>query len=276
MAWPGSRCTRRSSAWTAGVTPTQVGPRARVTLGCCRQCVTTLHALITHPCLLVLHRRPAGTTDSVAHPYNNRGKYYAVVSVGRQTFASKKVRRAGERPTSRELSDAAPGAAAAAAAVGHAVAPSGGSASSRPRDDGVAVFRWDEGTDVVLQRSGATVAQVALYAAGRIDGALGDKLQASFFLTERALQLGSMYVSLRACRLAPVAGGGCGSSLQNACRPPAAPARLPRSAGARWTLQLTSMRRAASRQGRQQAGRPRQQQGWARRRRRRRTRPTCC
>ena len=131
----------------------------------------------------------------MAHPYNNRGKYYAVVSVGRQTFASKKVRRAGERPTSRDLSEAGPSAAAAAAAAavaGDAVAPSGGSASGRRPDDGMAVFRWEEGTDVVLQRSGATVAQVALYAAGRIDGALGDKLQAGLschFENER-LQLG--------------------------------------------------------------------------------------
>ena len=155
---------------------------------------------------------PAGSTESVAHPYNNRTKYYAVLSVGRQTFASKRVRRAGQRPSSLELlssgsgqvalsggSTAAAGVArssgsgvAAVAGSGGsgtagvarssgsgaaAVALSGGSTGRRLQEDGVAVFRWEEGTDVVLQRSGATLAQIAVYAAGRIDGALGDKLQ---------------------------------------------------------------------------------------------------
>lgn len=51
----------------------------------------------------------------------------------------------------------------------------------------MAVFRWEEGTDVVLQRSGATLAQIAVYAAGRIDGALGDKLQVGLTLLQSAL-----------------------------------------------------------------------------------------
>lgn len=132
---------------------------------------------------------PAGSTESVAHPYNNRIKCYAVLSVGRQTFASKKVRRAGERPSTVDLLHGSSvtvassgGSATAAVAVSGgsataAVAPSGSSASRRGADDGVAVFRWEEGTDVVLQRSGATLAQIAVYAAGRVDGALGDELQ---------------------------------------------------------------------------------------------------
>ncbi|KAI7845326.1 hypothetical protein COHA_001168 [Chlorella ohadii] len=162
----------------------------------------------------------AGSTESVAHPYNNRTKYYAVLSVGRQTFASKKVRRAGERPSSADLlpgnsgtvalsgGSATAGVAKSGGSATAAVATSGGSATAGPaksggsgtagvarssasgtaaaggsstrrrlEDDGVAVFRWEEGTDVVLQRSGATLAQIAVYAAGRIDGALGDKLQ---------------------------------------------------------------------------------------------------
>ena len=164
--------------------------------------------------------RLAGSTESVAHPYNNRTKYYAVLSVGRQTFASKKVRRAGERPSSADLlpgnsgtvalsgGSATAGVAKSGGSATAAVATSGGSATGGPaksggsgtagvarssasgtaaaggastrrrlEDDGVAVFRWEEGTDVVLQRSGATLAQIAVYAAGRIDGALGDKLQ---------------------------------------------------------------------------------------------------
>lgn len=56
-----------------------------------------------------------------------RGKYYAVVSLGRQTFVSRRVRRSTQ----------------------------GGDG-----DDAAAAFSWEAGADFVLQRSGATVAQV--------------------------------------------------------------------------------------------------------------------
>jgi hypothetical protein len=87
---------------------------------------------------------PAATAaGSPVQPTKKRAKFYAVVSLGRQTFASRRVRQA----------------------------PGGGG------PEGVARFRWDASAAVVLQRSGATVAQVAVYRAGRVEGALGDRLQ---------------------------------------------------------------------------------------------------
>lgn len=41
-----------------------------------------------------------------------------------------------------------------------AAATAAAAVAAVPGRDGVAVFKWEEGTDVVLQRSGATVAQV--------------------------------------------------------------------------------------------------------------------
>ena len=72
---------------------------------------------------------------------DRRARFYAVVSVGRQTFASKRVK----------------GTAGARVAAAAGVNPAAAAAPGALR------FEWHEGTDVVLQRSGASLAQVAIY-----------------------------------------------------------------------------------------------------------------
>lgn len=76
-----------------------------------------------------------------------RSRYYAVLSVGRQTAASTRVRRSLPDP------------------------------QAAPPASGPMRFQWNESTDMVLQRGGASIAQVAIYKAGWVDGALGDRLQ---------------------------------------------------------------------------------------------------
>ncbi|KAL4459065.1 hypothetical protein ABPG75_013930 [Micractinium tetrahymenae] len=96
---------------------------------------------------------PSGSSNSLVAASGKSGsdrrrsRYYAVVSLGQQTFASKRVKRSLPGPKG----------------------PVPTSACKR--------FEWHEGTDVVLQRGGASVAQIAIYKAGRVDGALGDRLQ---------------------------------------------------------------------------------------------------
>lgn len=197
------------------------------------------HGLHLHGCRLTAGRLPnisqsANPPAPAAAPLLPCSKYYAVVSVGRQTFTSKRVRRAGARPSAAALASAGAGDGSA----------DGGAAGSEE----VAVFKWDEGTDVVLQRGGATVAQVAIYKQGRIDGALGDKLQVGGLagLACRMCPCVGREVAGRVLRRLQGrrGGAGCGGRPPSVPRRAASLACLPgRSAGPPWTLPSTSMKR---------------------------------
>ena len=133
-----------------------------------------------------MHPLPAGGAEAAAaeqqqqqQPANTKAKYYVVVSVGRQTFASKRVRRVPAASSKALPAGGAVVGSGASGASGASASASSSAAAAANGGDSRARFLWEEGTDVVLQRGGATVAQLALYKAGAVDGALGDKLQAS-------------------------------------------------------------------------------------------------